>query len=375
MKKSISSEPASLLHDRWLLASIGVVVFAAAALIAVFFFLRRGGATPAPAFALRDQQGRLTSLAQFRGKVVVLAFIDPDCREICPLTTQSMVEAMRLLGPAASQVQLLGINVNPQATQVSDVANYTRVHQMQGQWRFLTGSVAQLKQVWSDYHVYVGMNPQNGNDIVHEAIVYLIGRNGSERKIYSTPMSFEDIGQQAHQLAEGIAGLLPAHPAVEQEASQEATQPLKPTETFQFPAVGPHPKTVAVGGTHPHLLLFFAGWLQENSDLPASLASLDQYAATAQKQGWPAPVAIDELPTEGSPAAAQQMLVRLATTLHTPTIKDADGRLADGYGVEGLPWFVLTSSSGQILWHHEGWLAAPALEQHIRTALAGKTPQ
>ena len=53
---------------------------------------------PAPGFVLRDQQGRLTSLAQFRGKVVLLTFLDPECTQLCPLTTESMVEAMRILG-------------------------------------------------------------------------------------------------------------------------------------------------------------------------------------------------------------------------------------------------------------------------------------
>ena len=72
------------------------------------------GDIPAPEFVLRDQQDQSTSLAQFRGKVVVLTFIDPECTQICPLTTQSMAEALKILGPdAASQVQLLGIDANP----------------------------------------------------------------------------------------------------------------------------------------------------------------------------------------------------------------------------------------------------------------------
>ncbi|HVB86059.1 MAG TPA: SCO family protein, partial [Candidatus Dormibacteraeota bacterium] len=113
------------------------------------------GDIPAPNFVLRDQLGRETSLAQFRGKVVLIAFVDSHCTTICPLTTESMVEALRLLGPAAADVQLIGINANPLALQVSDVAAYTDAHEMQGRWRFLTGSLPQLKKVWRDYNVYV----------------------------------------------------------------------------------------------------------------------------------------------------------------------------------------------------------------------------
>jgi cytochrome oxidase Cu insertion factor (SCO1/SenC/PrrC family) len=114
----------------------------------------------APGFALRDQRGRMTSLAQFRGRVVLLTFIDPECSQICPLTTQSMLDVLKLLGPAAaSHVELLGVNVNAAKTKITDVAAYTRLHHLQGRWRFLTGSPAQLKNVWRDYHVYVATTP------------------------------------------------------------------------------------------------------------------------------------------------------------------------------------------------------------------------
>src|SRR6266705_2760845 len=62
---------------------------------------------PAPGFELTDQ---------FRGQVVLLAFVDSRCTTICPLTTVSMTEAVRLLGPgAAGRVQLLGVDANPDA--------------------------------------------------------------------------------------------------------------------------------------------------------------------------------------------------------------------------------------------------------------------
>ena len=58
------------------------------------------GNKPAPDFRLRNQFGQPMSLSQFRGKVVMLAFEDSECTTVCPLTTQSMLEAKQLLGPA-----------------------------------------------------------------------------------------------------------------------------------------------------------------------------------------------------------------------------------------------------------------------------------
>ncbi len=74
------------------------------------------GGVRAPDFRLTNQFGQPVSLSAFRGKVVILAFTDSECTTICPLTTASMVEAKDLLGQAGDQVQLLGIDANPQAT-------------------------------------------------------------------------------------------------------------------------------------------------------------------------------------------------------------------------------------------------------------------
>ena len=96
---------------------------------------------PAPDFKLTDQFGRSVSLRSFRGKVVLLAFNDPVCTTVCPLTTTAMVEAKALLGAAGSDVQLVGVAANPTATGVKWVRAYSQAHQMMHQWRFLTGSL------------------------------------------------------------------------------------------------------------------------------------------------------------------------------------------------------------------------------------------
>ena len=95
-----------------------------------------------------NQFGQPMSLSQFRGKVVMLAFEDSQCTTVCPLTTQSMLEAKQLLGAAGNQVQLLGIVANPAATSVAAVLAYSRSHGLVNQWDFLTGSLAQLKTIW-----------------------------------------------------------------------------------------------------------------------------------------------------------------------------------------------------------------------------------
>ena len=369
-------------RNRWLLlGGIGVVLVLIGAIFLIRFPAPPSPSAqsqqqpaqppiPAPGFTLVDQQGKPTSLAQFRGKVVALTFIDPECHQLCPLTTRSMVQALNILGPAAaSHVQLLGIDANPQKTKVSDVADYTRTHDLQNRWLFLTGSRAQLEQIWHAYHIYVAIV---NNDIEHTAIVMLIDPNGNERNIYSTPMSYSAEGDQEQTLAAGIRSLLPGH-----SAAPDPTQPPPgpdelppPVTTVSLTPLGAKQPPIALGNAHAHLAVFFAGWLGHDSNLPQDLSVLDSYAALAERRGWPSPVAIDELTTEPSQAEAQQVLDPLAATLRTPIVQDASGRLADNFHVDDLPWFVLTSSSGKILWHHDGWLSAAALKQQVSTAMA-----
>ncbi len=365
-------KPARWFQDRWLVvAGVGAVLaFAAALLTATVFAPKKQPGIAAPNFALRNQYGRLTSLAQFRGKVVVLTFVDPYCTQICPLTTQSMVEALHMLGPsAASRVQLLGIDANPLKTKVSDVAAYTRAHGLEGRWLFLTGSLAQLKRVWHSYHVYVAAV---GNNIDHEAVVFLIDGRGRERKVYSTPMSYGEIGLQASTMARGISKLLPSHPPVLRDVSFHLAPSLAPSDSASLPALGAQGQEVVLGAKHAHLMLFFASWLDESTNLQERLATLDAYAVQARRNRWPVPVAVDEITTEPSPSAARKTLAPVAAKLHTPIIEDSDGRLADGYQVDDLPWYVLSSRSGKILWRHDGWLSTAKLDRDVRAALVGK---
>ncbi len=322
--------------------------------------------TPAPTFELRDQEGRWRTLGQLRGKVALLAFVDTQCTSICPLTTESMVRALRLLGPAALRVQLVGINANPLATRIADVAAYTEAHQMQGRWWFLTGSGAALARVWRAYGVYVAAVH---GDIDHQPLIVLIDPQGRERELYFTQMNYGGLDQQAEVLAEGIARLLPGHVTLHQPVALGFVPPLGPDATTRLSVVGRPGATIVLGPAQPHLILFFGSWL-DAATLPAKLAILDRYGALARRRGWPEPVAVDELPTEAQTAAWRRRIRRLAGALQTPIVADPSGRLADGYGVHDLPWVTLTGS-GRILWQHDGWLvspheaARPAADHHL----------
>jgi cytochrome oxidase Cu insertion factor (SCO1/SenC/PrrC family) len=321
------------------------------------------GGRPAPDIRLKNQFGQPMALSRFRGKVVILAFVDSQCTTVCPLTTVSMVAAKQLLGAAGSGVQLLGVDANPEATTVPDVMAYSRAHAMVNRWDFLTGTLPQLQATWRAYHIAVQI--QKGM-IDHTPALFVIDARGRERTVYLTQMNYASITQAAQILAQRAASLLPGHPPLAGSRSLAYISGQPPTAKATLPGVPSG--SVTLGPGQPHLVMFFATWVAETSDLRAHLLALNGYAHAAGEggrgggRGLPGLVAVDEQTTEPSPGAAAAYLKSLGTALRYPVAADVTGRLADGYGVADQPWFVLTTASGKIIWRHDGWLGLPALE-------------
>jgi len=331
------------------------------------------GGKPAPEIRLRDQFGRAVSLSQFRGRAVLLAFVDSRCSTICPLTTTSLLQAVRLMGAAGRQVQLVGVNANPKATRVSDVRAYCAAHGMMHSWEFLTGTLGQLAQVWRDYHVYV--QAIKGN-IDHEPAIYLIRPDGREQSVFLTQMAYTATDQQAQVLADATAAVLPGRPRVSHSVSLRYLPGIGPGRAAALPVAegwsGTRNGTVTVGRGHARLVVFFASWVDENSNLTQQLLALNAYQQAAAARGWPPVVAVDEASTESSPAALPALLAGLRGSLDYPVAVDRYGQLGDGYGVQDQPWIELVSASGKILLRHDGWWAPPALAGAVRAALAGR---
>jgi cytochrome oxidase Cu insertion factor (SCO1/SenC/PrrC family) len=321
------------------------------------------GGLPAPDFRLHNQFGQPMSLSQFRGKVVMLAFEDSECTTVCPLTTQSMLLAKQLLGPAGRQVQLLGVDANPDAISTEDVLSYSRTHGLVNQWNFLTGSLAELKATWTKYHIAVQIE---NDEIDHTPALFLIDQQGRERKLYLTQMAYSSVGQSAQVLAQEISGLLPGHPKVGSQQSLASIAGQGPSEHVTLPSAGPQGGPVVLGPGQPRLVMFFATWLSEVGNLKSELTGMNAYVAAARRDGLPPLAAVDETVVEPSAQAVRSYLAGLGTKLDFPVGLDSAGRVADGYQVQDQPWFTLVSASGKITWSHHGWLPLPALEAAVK---------
>ncbi len=328
----------------------------------------------APDFTLSDQFGRPVALHSFRGKVVLLAFNDSECTTVCPLTTTAMLDAKAMLGKAGSRVQLLGIDANPAAISLKDVWSYSELHGMQHAWHFLTGSLPQLERVWRQYAVEVAIER---GQVDHTPALFVIDPRGRKAKLYITQMSYTAIGQLGQLLAREASSLLPDHPPVRSNLSYTRIRPTSPTNRATVPRAGGG--SVQLGpGRFARLFVFFASWDQETSALAAELDALNRYQAVAVRTGLPQLTAVDEASVEPSSETLTGFLRRLPHALRYPLAIDRSGAVADGYEVLDLPWFVVVSPAGRLLYYRDvstaGWPSASVLVRYTRAALA-RAPQ
>ncbi len=191
-------------------------------------------------------------------------------------------------------------------------------------------------------------------------------------------MAYSAVGQLGQLLANEVSSLLPSHPAVSSHLSYVQVSGFSPATDTNLPAagggyVGVGPGQPGQGGAR--LYLFFATWDQEITTLGGQLDALNAYQSAAGAGGLPGLTAIDEGGVEPSASALPGFLGTLQQPLSYPVAIDGSGQVADGYGVQGVPWFVLTSADGKVIWSCEvsvsGWPSPAALKKYVRSALAG----
>ncbi len=156
----------------------------------------------APDFHLVDQNGKPFSLSNFRGKVVVLSFIDPECVDICPILSAEIRQANSLLGSsAAKNVAFVAVNVNQYHASTKDVMDFTKAHGLDSlaNWYFGTGSTKALEAIWKNYGIQV--TPAKTGDIQHSSFVFFIDKTGHERYIAGATADKAAMNTWAHGIA------------------------------------------------------------------------------------------------------------------------------------------------------------------------------
>jgi protein SCO1/2 len=133
-------------------------------------------------------------LSEMRGQIVALFFGYTSCPDICPTTMAELKQALVELGPAADQVQVLFVTVDPQRDTPERVQEY--VDHFNPDFIGLSGSEPELARVWSDYGVFreiVDGTSAAGYIVNHTARVTLIDQQGNLRVSFPFDTPVDDV--------------------------------------------------------------------------------------------------------------------------------------------------------------------------------------
>jgi cytochrome oxidase Cu insertion factor (SCO1/SenC/PrrC family) len=158
----------------------------------VFMGLKDIGTAVAPTFSLTNQSGQKWSLKSARGKVVVLAFYNSICNDICPVVGTEIRKASAELGSDASKVVFVIVNTDPNHTHISlnspaiQVPGLTNVPSLE----LLSGHVSALNSVWSNYGVRILVGTKS-TQVSHNNVLYFISPLGNLSG-YASPFGTEN---------------------------------------------------------------------------------------------------------------------------------------------------------------------------------------
>lgn len=143
------------------------------------------GEQAAAPFRLRDQDGTVVSLAELRGRPILLTFLDSRCEQQCPLIGSQLGTVLREMAPA-DRPTLVVVSVDPPGDSQASIRHAMAAWRLAGPWRWhwLRGTRRELAPVWEAYGITV---EPTTNDVTHGLSLYLIDRQGFQRAGYLFP--------------------------------------------------------------------------------------------------------------------------------------------------------------------------------------------
>ena len=160
------------------------------------------GASYAQGFSLPDAKGQVRTLADFRGKAVVVFFGFTQCPDVCPTALLHLAEVKRLLADQGEKLQGIFIAVDPERDTPEVLQAY--MASFDPSFVALRPSLEQLEATAKDFKVFYkkvpGATPATYT-MEHSAASFVFDPQGRVR-LYVRP------GQSAQAMADDIRLLL-----------------------------------------------------------------------------------------------------------------------------------------------------------------------
>ena len=115
------------------------------------------GADYARSLSLPDQNGQQRSLADFKGKVVVVFFGYTQCPDVCPTTMAELAQIKKAMGKDGERVQGVFVSVDPERDTPEILKSY--MASFDESFVALRGSADQTKAAAKEFKVFYGKVP------------------------------------------------------------------------------------------------------------------------------------------------------------------------------------------------------------------------
>jgi len=154
-------------------------------------------------FHLHDPEGRVRTLADYFGKVVVVFFGYTQCPDVCPTTLLRFKKVMKILGDDADRVQVIFITIDPER----DTAEVLKAYLPLFDPRFLglRGSAEETAAAAASFHVFYEKLPgptPTSYVMNHSAFGYAIDKGGHARLLIPHNLEAGEVAQDLRYLIE-----------------------------------------------------------------------------------------------------------------------------------------------------------------------------
>jgi protein SCO1 len=130
----------------------------------------------APDFTLKNQDGDIISMRDFRGRPVIVTFLYTTCEDTCPVQAQTVRGALDELG---EDIPAIAIAVDPPRDTPERARAFLSEQRALGRLDFVLGTRAELERLWDGYYV----RPQSVTQ-EHQARFTLVDERGFQRVGY-----------------------------------------------------------------------------------------------------------------------------------------------------------------------------------------------
>jgi protein SCO1/2 len=141
--------------------------------------LMSGKARVGGPFTLTDQNGNARSLADFRGKLVLLYFGYTFCPDVCPADLLAIGRLVQALGKDGETVQPVFVTLDPKRDTQAILRDYAAA--FHPRFVALRGSEQETRRIATAYKVYYEKVTPPGSStyvIDHTAFIFLLDREG-----------------------------------------------------------------------------------------------------------------------------------------------------------------------------------------------------